>query len=271
MTRAVAPLPVVTFLILMATLAPPMHGANGASLLATGTSEANGSSSLRFESDGGMMAIDIVGRGAGGAAGGGFLVNGPAGAVLVTVAKVPNQDGVLVDMRGPAAVRLDMTATTDTDGSFGKGLVFQNAPAGTYELIAFGAGDMASWTWSLQDEGARVVAKTTKVGGTWLATSRDFNGASNVQAFQAGAGARATDGKYPFHASSGLVGVFYPIHATSVHDSLRASTPTGSRDCTCAWLTPGASGDYTLWENGVGAGQALLADVLFIGADARFV
>jgi len=269
MTRVFAP-SMAMFLFVLATLSPPAIGATDASIpiLASGASDAPGSASIHFMSRGGTIALDVSGRGTG-AAGGGLLIAGPLGSVLVTVAKLPNRDGLLVDVHGRAQVHIDMTAAIATEGTFAKSIVFDDAPAGRYDLIAFGAGTLDAWRWSARAADATVVRQASN-DVAWLATSHDFSGEANIQAFQAGAGARATDGSFGLHAVEGLVGVYYPIHATSVHDRLMATTPSGPRECTCAWMGPSARGGYVLHESGVGAGLEILADVLFIGADASF-
>lgn len=265
MPRSLAPA-LVTFLVASAFLAPSAVGSEAEPLW--GVASGPSSESIRFESDGGTIALALQGSGSG-AAGGGIYLGGPAGSILVTVARIPNHDGLLVEHQGAVSVRADMSAATNPDGSFSEQIVLYDAPAGTYDLIAFGAGGVTQWTWTVQDEGASLARKATG-GTTWLATSRDFRGESNVQVFEAGAGARATDGRFAFGVEKGLVGVFYQVHATSVHESLMASTPAGPRECTCAWLANGPRGGYVLHESGVGAGHALLAEVVFIGADATF-
>lgn len=253
-------------LVAVALLAPSALGGYEDDAIG-GTQAGPGSVSTRFISAGGSLVIELAATGDG-ATGAGLLLAGPTDSIMITVARVPNHDGLLIQYRGLAVIQVDTTASVNAQGGFGERFTFTNVPAGEYDLIVFGAGAVSIWSWSVL--GARSSAAQSTGDRAWLATSREFTGEKNVQFFESGAGVRATDGRFAFQVKSSLVGLYYPVHATSVHDSMSATTPSGPRACTCAWMGTGVQGNYVLHESGVGAGSSMLAEVIFIGADASF-
>lgn len=262
---------IVPFLLLFPTQVDAFHTPSSP-IVSTGTLEGRGWTGFLVDGTANPLAFEVRGTGNGDfAAGISLFANGKPG--------VATAGGWFADRTGPSVqttegaaegLKYEIIVETPANGTFTVLLNLWGAGPGTYGGIVWTSGDIIDWSWTVSSPAPHTLVGFETGTRTFLATSKDFTGPANVQAFAKGIGARASiDAHYPFTVEKGLVGTFgrgpYGSQGT-----LTATTPTGERQCLCDFRPlnspPGA---YTLHTTGAGAPMPGFAEVTFIGADAR--
>lgn len=272
------------FVLLSSQPASAFH-ADDAPLLASGSAPGPAWASYAFSTDGSRAVTDIVASGIGYPVqasiyvytGNDRLVFGLSYTVLSA------DEGLYVDLNpGGQNVHVDATEP-QIDGGVLKMGATMNDPSsggepavGTFRLLLWVAGKATRVDHSLRgDTGVHFQGKDTG-RETHLYTSKDFEGAANVQGGGGGAEGRVNaDTRKTIDVLNTLIGFYRPSSGTV--ESMSVDAPFGHLECPCTFPTfveeglgpPFRAGQYRFNLTGAGASTTDPGEVVLAGADAR--
>jgi hypothetical protein len=254
-------------------------------LLASNTAPGPAWTSYAFSTDGSKVVTDVVASGVGYPIQGAiYIYNGDNRlAFAFSFTAVSPDEGVYIDLN-PAGrpVHVDVTKPQVQGGVLSMGATMNDPSAGgepavgTFKLLLWVAGTATQADHSLRGGSGVRHLGTDSGRETFLHTSKDFDGAANVQGGGGAVGGRVNaDTHKTRDALNTLIGYYRPSSG-SVGD-MSVDTPFGRVDCPCSFPgflkessgEPFRSGRYVFNLTGAGAHATDPGDVILGGADAR--
>jgi hypothetical protein len=270
------------FVLFSALPAAGFH-ADDAPLLASGSAPGPAWAAYSFSTSGSRVVTDIVASGIGYPIQAAIYVyDGDNHLVFgFSYTQVTADQGLYVDLN-PVGVHVDVTEP-QIDGGVLKLGATMNDPSsggepavGTFKQLLWISGTASRVDHSLRgDSGVQFKGKDTG-RGTFLFTSKDFEGAVNVQGGGGGVEGRVSaDTHKTIDAFNTLIG-FYRPSAGSVEE-MSVDAPFGHVQCPCTFPSyveegfgpPFGPGRYRFNLTGAGATTSQSGEVVLGGADAR--
>jgi hypothetical protein len=267
------------FVLFLSLPATAFH-ADDAPLLASGSAPGPAWASYKFSTNGARAVTDIVASGIGYPIQAAiYLYTGDNRLVFgFSFTQTSADEGLYVDL-DPAGVHVDVTEPQIDGGVLKMGATLNDPsssgePAvGTFKQLLWIAGTASRVDHYLRGDAGVNFQGSDTGRGTFLYTSKDFDGAVNVQGGGGGIEGRVNaDTHKTIDAFNTLIGFYRPLSG-SVED-MSVDAPFGHVDCPCTFpsfvqegLGPVyASGRYRFNLTGAGASSG---EVVVSGADAR--
>jgi hypothetical protein len=257
---------------------------NDTPLLTSNTAPGPAWTSYAFSTDGSKVATDLVASGVGFPIQAAIYLYGGDQRLVVGFAFtiLSAEEGVYIDLN-PAGqpVHVDVTEPQVRGGVLEMGATINDPSSGgqpmvgDFKLLLWVSGTASQVDHSLRGESGVRHLGTDSGRSTFLYTSRDFEGAVNVQGGGGGIDGRVTaDTHKRIDATGTLIG-FYRASSGSVED-MSVDTPFGNVDCPCTFpyflaeaSQPFRAGSYRFNLTGAGASSTSPSEVILGGADAR--
>lgn len=270
--------------LLLLAIPPVAHAGDGAEqpTLLLGSLSKAGWVGFRLESDGSPLYFGATSTSATGGSQIGWALYDTDDRFIFSImfTGVTENGGHMVEIH--PAEGIDVSQTSWNAPQWGRGAagatVETMLPPGSYKVLLWLVSDVHEWTYEVRGGGATELGAPLTGTRTWFLTSRDFEGAANVQAFAEAPGTAAFGGRAQVDTRASIdiehrfVGAFLGGNLPQVAS---VETDDATSECPCGFsrmredegaLGPGRA---TFHLTGAGAGMRGMSEAMVVGVDAR--